>query len=403
MEFIVDFFQYLENHELSYVVLIVMLFVLPRIISRIGVPVGLGAFFLGFVSSNYLGIFSDRDVISTSATLGISALFLYAGLEVNFSELRQNVKLLAQHVLIRSLMIFGLIFILIYSFVSTMQVAGIIALALLTPSTGFIVDMLPSTKLSTEQKQWIKMKAIAAEILALLFLLFFQSETVYKAMFSFSILIVLMFALPALFHWFSKKVSSSTAGSDFSFLLLLAVVTGTLTKKLGAYYLVGAFLVGFTVNFYLKNIAKNSKNEFEPTAKFFASFFMPFYFFYAGLKLDSDVFSLKAFLIGGALLLILFPCRIAAVVWHRRLAIKESPKQSIPIAVSLLPNLVFGLVLVEVLRVIGGVENYILGGLIVYTILATLIPPFILNYIFTRNDLKEISSNGDVFLPQKIF
>jgi Kef-type K+ transport system membrane component KefB len=400
MDYIVEFFHYLESQELSYVVLIVMLFILPRLISRFGIPVGLGAFILGYISSNYLGIFSDHDVISTSATLGISALFLYAGLEVNFNELKQNIKVLSQHVLIRSLMIGILTLMIISLFSSKLQIAAIISLALLTPSTGFIIDMLPTTQLSDEQKKWIKTKAIGAEILALLLLLLFQAETQSKAIFSFTVLIGLVFLLPAVFQWVSKRVSVTSTGADFSFLLLLAVVTGTITKKLGAYYLVGAFLVGFTVNFYKKNILKEEKNDFENTAKFFSSFFMPFYFFYAGLKLDSSVFTIQAFLLGAILILVILPVRVYSIVWHRKIAVNETTAESLPIAISLLPTLVFGLVLVEVLRNTGLVENYILGGLIVYTMGSTIIPSIILNYIFSRKDLLLIGDTEKLLEPK---
>lgn len=394
LESIKDFFHFLDLNDLTYVVLIVMLFILPRILSRFGLPAGLGAFVLGFISANILEIFSDSEVIPVFATLGISSLFLYAGLELDFDELKKNSKPLTQHLIFRGTIIVLITALLKYLTHFNWQISALIALALVTPSTGFILDTLPSTKLNGEQKNWVKNMAIAAEILALLLLLMFQSETPLKLLLSVATIIILLFTLPLIFHWVSRRIAIKSPGADFSFLLLLAVATGTLTKKLGAYYLVGAFLVGFTVNFYEKNISKNPKEEFEKTAKFFASFFMPFYFFYAGLRLDQDVMSLHALLIGLALLVLLVPIRLGTLVLHRKYFMHESLQQSLPIATSLLPTLVFGLVMVDLLKFSGLTHNYVLGALIYYTIFVTLLPSIILKFLLRRQDLVEETFSG---------
>ena len=383
MELIKEFFNYLEINELSYVVLIVMLFILPRILNRIGIPIGLGAFLLGYLSAN---------VFAPFAILGISSLFLYAGLELDFDELKENTKLLVEHLIIRGLTI-GLIVILILAFTTLdIRIAALISLALLTPSTGFILDSLPSSNLTQEQKLWVKNKAIASEILALLLLLLFQSQTPVKIALSAGTLILLILILPVLFHWVSKRVSIKTPGADFSFLLLLAVATGTITKKLGAYYLVGAFLVGFTVNFYEKNIIKKPKEEFERTAKFFASFFLPFYFFNAGLKLHSSTFSYEALWIGLLLTLLIMPIRVGLLVIHRKISMKEAVSQSLPISISLLPTLVFGLVVIDILKGSGLVKNQVLGGLVIYTILITILPSLLLQFFTSRKDLAKVAN-----------
>lgn len=401
-EVVKEFFHFLEGQELSYVVLIVMLFILPRLLSRFGVPLSLGAFVLGFLSSNFLDIFTDRDVIGIFATLGISSLFLYAGLEVNFDDLKKNAKLLVLHLIVRSLTIAFFVYILMITLGLGKQIAALISLALLTPSTGFILDTLPTTNLSLEQKRWVKTKAIAVEILALLLLLLFQARSPVKMAVSVGTLLLLLFLLPVLFHWVSKKVAVKTPGADFSFLLLLAVATGTLTKKLGAYYLVGAFLVGFTVNFYEKNISKNPKEEFEKTAKFFAAFFMPFYFFYAGLKLESDIFTLESLAIGLLLVLVLLPIRLGIPVLQQKIISNEPIKNSLAISTSLLPTLVFGLVIIDILKNTGVVEPRLLGGLVIYTILMTILPSILLRYFVDRKDLISMS-DGFEYEKQKLY
>lgn len=390
--YIQDFFHYLEIHELSYVVLIVMLFILPRLFVGLGLPISLGAFFLGFSSANYFYIYGNDKIIPIFATLGISSLFLYAGLDVDFDDLRKNAKLLIEHLIVKAILIAMIAYGVQYTFNFPLKISALLSLAFLTPSTGFIFDNLSSSGLTEEQMTWVKSKAIASEILALLLLLLFQSKSSSQTITSFSIIIGLMLILPLFFYWIEKKKIIKSPGSDFSLLLLLAVAAGTLTKKLGAYYLVGAFLVGFTVNFYERVIAKDPRREFEYATKFFAGFFMPFYFFYAGMNLDSSMFTLEAILIGLAMVAVILPIRLASVVVHRMISLKEKPMDGLPISISLLPTLVFGIVLVQIIKSTNFLSPDLIGALIVYTIFSTLFPSFFLRYILKRYDLVKVTS-----------
>ncbi len=78
-------------------------------------------------------------------------------------------------------------------------------------------------------------------------------------------------------------------------------------------------------------------------------------------------------------LVVLLPVRAGLVILHRKVSLKESKAESLPIAMSKIPTLVFGLVLAGMLRDVFNVTSYIFGGLIVYTIVATILPSFILN------------------------
>lgn len=374
---IAPFVEYLKAHDLSYVALIILLFIVPQILKRIGVPLAMGAFVMGVFSSGILNIFANDSVIPIFSLLGISSLFLYAGLEVNFSEITNNGKILLQHVVARVITILITVGVSVYFLELSYVVASLLALALLTPSTGFILDSLHVLKISEDQKMWVKMLAISSEITALFLLVLIQAKT--PAIMGISIITILLLAvvLPLLFKWVSQYITIKTPGADFSFLLLLAVATGTLTKKMGAYYLVGAFLVGFTVNFYEKNIAKTSNEHLESAAKFFAAFFMPFYFFNTGLKLDPSVFSLEALWMSLIFIGLALPIRIGSIVAHRKLVGIEALKQSFPIAITLLPTLVFGLVMVEMLKVTGEVSSSFIGGVVIYTLVMTMFPTFI--------------------------
>lgn len=390
-----NFTLYLQDHELTYVFLIILLYIIPRVLSRMGIPLGLGAFIVGFISANVLNIFTTDSVIPTFSLLGISSLFLYAGLEVNFNELKSNSRVLIQHTFVRVLMIALFIVLAIFILGLDFKVATILSLAIITPSTGFILDSLPGSNISEEQKMWVKLMAISSEMVALLLLVIIQANSPLNSILTIVAIIFLSISLPYLFQWVTKKVEINNPGSDFSFLLLLAVAIGTLTKKMGAYYLVGAFLVGFTVNFYKKNTINNSNEDFEKTARFFAAFFMPFYFFKAGLKLNPEVFSFTSVGFAIVILLIAFPIRIGAIALHRKLTKLSSLEKSLPIAVNLLPTLVFGLVMVEILEMNGEVNKDVLGALVIYILITTILPSIIMKFVLRKtnqNSLKLPSS-----------
>lgn len=71
---------------------------------------------------------------------------------------------------------------------------------------------------------------------------------------------------------------------------------------------------------------------------------------------------------------------------------KEAVSQSLPISISLLPTLVFGLVVIDILKGSGLVKNQVLGGLVIYTILITILPSLLLQFFTSRKDLAKVAN-----------
>jgi Kef-type K+ transport system membrane component KefB len=86
--------------ELDYVLLLFVLFVAPRFLQRYRLPSGITAVAMGIAAGVGLGWFVQDRTIGLLATLGIVSLFLFAGLEVEFADLRRGLRVLVQHVLI---------------------------------------------------------------------------------------------------------------------------------------------------------------------------------------------------------------------------------------------------------------------------------------------------------------
>src|SRR5689334_3816157 len=90
------------NENVAYVALIFALFVVPRILQRYRVPTAVTSLALGaFAGRCGLRLFEHDATITLLSTLGISSLFLFAGLDVDLAELRTHKRVLVQHVLIR--------------------------------------------------------------------------------------------------------------------------------------------------------------------------------------------------------------------------------------------------------------------------------------------------------------
>ncbi|MBK7092132.1 MAG: hypothetical protein IPH59_10520 [bacterium] len=66
---------------------------------------------------------------------------------------------------------------------------------------------------------------------------------------------------------------------------MLAVVCAFVTRELGVYYLVGAFVAGVAAQRFREELPAMASEQMLHAVELFASVFVPFYFFNAGLHL----------------------------------------------------------------------------------------------------------------------
>lgn len=144
------------------------------------------------------------------------------------------------------------------------------------------------------------------------------------------------------------------------------------------YYLVGAFVVGLTAVRLRKDLPELSSEKLLGGVELFASFFIPFYFLKAGLHLRAEHFSWTALGIGALLLVVVIPIRIARVALHRKIALQESWGVGARIGTAVIPTLVFTIVIAEILEERFALRPELFGALIVFTIVNTLLPGFVL-------------------------
>ncbi len=365
--------------EVLYGLLVIGLFIVPRILQRFRLPAAIVALSLGALAGIRFDLFHGDATIQLFALFGIVGLFLFAGLEVDFKELRENVGVLGQHIAVQVLLLIVVATTVQQLFGLTTRAALLFALALLTPSTGFILDSLPGYGLSAGDRFWVRSKAIATELIALgILFLIVQSTSATKLSLSALAIVAMIGVLPVVFRVFATWIAPYAPNTEFTFLILVALVCAFITRRLGVYYLVGAFVVGLSALRLRRELPSLSSEKLLTGIEMFASFFIPFYFFKAGVGLEADYFTGRAIVIGVILFVVVVPLRIGSVAAHRRLAMGESWEKGMRVGIAIVPTLVFSLVIGAILHDRFAISAELSGALIVYTLLNTVVPGFFL-------------------------
>ncbi len=364
----------LKSPELAYVLLIFCLFVVPKFLQRFRVPSAITNFGLGMIAGMVLNLFHHDQTISLLATLGIVALFLHAGFDVNIADLRRDSRILIQHLIFMIALLFVAVMLLYHLLALEIRPAILLALALVTPSTGFILDSLHTFGLAAEEQNWVKTKAISAELLALVGMFFtLQSASITTFLISVAVVLILTLLIPMFFKFFAKKIAPYARNSEFAFVIMLAIVCATVTRIIGVYYLVGAFVVGMVTTRYKSMFPNQESDRLLHSIELFASFFVPFYFFKSGATLSAGDFGPSAWMIATVFIFLAIPARVIVVVAHRRFALAEPIRKALRVAVPMLPTLIFTLVLAQILRDEFAISDAIYGALVIYAVVSSIL------------------------------
>jgi Kef-type K+ transport system membrane component KefB len=181
-----------------------------------------------------------------------------------------------------------------------------------------------------------------------------------------------------MFRWFAAAISPYAPRSEFAFLIMVALISSSLTRHLGVYYLVGAFVAGLAARQFRDRLPAMSSERMLGAVEAFASVFIPFYFFQAGQHIELSALGGAAIAAGLVISLVFITLRLGEVALHRRIVLKEPPSKGANVGIALLPTLVFSLVCAELLRDRFIVPGYLIGGVVIYTVLNTMFPGFVL-------------------------
>jgi Kef-type K+ transport system membrane component KefB len=365
--------------NIAYLLLIFALIVIPRALQRFRLPAPLASFALGMLAAWLIGAEYHDATLILLASLGISSLFLFAGLDIDVESLKRGRWMLLSHLVLSTI-------VLIAGSWAAMRYAGypwntaaLLALALLTPSTGFILESLPRLGLDADERYWVTIKAIGGEILALLVVfVVLQSDSAPHLAGSTAAILAMILGIPILFRWLGRLVVPYAPGSEFSLLVMVGLLAAYVTDALGVHYLVGAFLAGFIARQLRQQMPHLATTANLQAISLFASFFIPFYFFYAGMGVPSAAMTLEALRLGLILTAAILPFRVLWLWLQRRFVPGESARGSLRVATALTPTLIFTLVLATILRDRFHIADTLYGALLVYAALSTLLPSIFL-------------------------
>jgi Kef-type K+ transport system membrane component KefB len=362
-----------------YLAVVFGLLVIPRALQRFRLPAALTCFAFGIIVAGFFKPLATDSVISYLSTLGIASLFLFAGLEVNLGDLRRELPSLAGHFALRGLVLVACAGLTAAYLHLGWQVDWLLALALLTPSTGFILDMLPNSGLDQVEQSEVALHAVAGEVTAVfLFLVISQADSVKTLLISGGAIALLIAFMPLVFLALGRFVVPYAPGSEFSLLLMVGLICAVITETLGVYYLVGAFVAGLVARSLKKRMTTLASEQNLEAIRLFASFFVPFYFFHDGLGVPSAALVAKSLLYGFALAACVIPVRLGVVWLQSHLMKHRGHRGSLRVSIALTPTLIFTLVIAEMLRENFAISPPLYGGLLVYAAIASILPSLVL-------------------------
>lgn len=377
------------TQDLIYLAIFSFVLILPKLLIRFKFPTGITALILGIAFGHFSPELQDDKLFRFLSQIGITSLFLFAGLEVDFKELKEDRVYLSKYLFKFFIVLCLIATVVMYVFGINFQNSAILSLGIFTPSAGFILSSLHSYNVSEDQEYWVKSKAISKELLSVILLFVaLQGDNLVSLGTSLAFFIGLFLLLPKVFQIFFKFISPYAPNSEIPFLVVLSLIAGVLAKELGTYYLVGAFIVGLVGSRFKEEIFKEGQEALFKSLSGFFSVFLPFYFFYAGLDLSISKFNFLA-LTSGALLFIFFvPLRIFLINYSLKSFLKDFKADKYKVSLSLMPTLIFGLVIADILLDRGEVDESIVFGLICYTLLTSLVPA-IFFYLLDRYKIKS--------------
>jgi Kef-type K+ transport system membrane component KefB len=364
--------------QLALLALLFALFLVPKMLQRFRIPGAITSLLMGLVAAAF-GLFQDDLTVRLFSTLGIVSLFLFAGLEIDGRELRRNVKPLILHAAIWSALAIATAVVAASILDLSARAAALVSLALVTPSTGFILSSLSSFGLTPAEQSTVRTYAIGSELIALTALFFvLQSTSLQQLALSLAAMAAVIIVIPVAFRTFAAFIAPYAPRSEFAFLLLVGVACAYATRLLGVYYLVGAFLVGVAAQRFRAKHPAMSSEKMVDALEAFGSVFIPFYFFHAGTEIIAENIRLPAIATGLLLIVVFVPLRVLVITAHRKLALGERLAESRRVGSAMVPTLVFTLVIVGILMDRFDLSPTIVGALVFYTIVNTTLPAFVL-------------------------
>ena len=359
-----------------------ILFIVPKLLERIQIPAQTTEIFLGVILGIFLpGIFFENELFTTLGTIGIICFFIYSGIEADLHFIKLNRRLVAESLLIR-LFLISVIFFITSSYLGfDLKKSGLIALALITPSAGFILSSIDSFKLASETKKFIQAKVVAAEMVCVMLLVFFfYAEEPLKAMLITFAVLLWTAVLPYFVIFIYEHFFEDIINVEFPLVFFIGLISAFFTEFLGLHFLLGAFIAGIFIENFLHNLHQDmrikdgERKSITDTFRFISYIFLPFYFFRIGLKIKPELLNLRLIMIALGIFVAISAVNIAIHYLHRQLRFDKKNRYNLQAAILMLPTLMFTIIIADILLANGIIVIETFSILLYYAIFSSFLP-----------------------------
>ena len=395
----------MDVHHIILTLFLVLIFarIFGELFSRLGIPSVLGELFAGvMLGGSLLGWVSPNDVLKLLAEIGIILLLFEVGLETDLDRLKSSGVKAVTVAIFGVIFPFGLSFLAsIYWFNLSTVEALFVGGTLTATSIGITLRVLKDIG---QEKSGVAQVVIGAavidDIIGVILLVFIYDFAISKEIsfdntLSVSIMIfAFLFLAPNLAHLMARFVKkfahkSTVPGFIPNIIISLILLFAYLAYYFGAPEILGAFVAGVALSrrFFLPfGISLHDEDgKFEEEIKTsmtpIIQIFTPFFFVMVGLSIDFryiDFSSLHFWSMGFVFLTIAVVGKYIGVFFIA----SKCAMNRVLIGISMIPRGEVGLIFAEMGRINNILNNEIYSILVFVIIITTIVPPFLLKYLF---------------------
>lgn len=378
-----------------------------EIFAYLRMPPVLGEVFAGLIlGPSFLNIVQPSEILKILAEIGIILLLFEVGLETDIKKLKDAGKKSVIVAIIGALVPFVLGFLISYYVLNLSLIVSLFIGGTLTAtSIGITVRVLKDiNKHKTDVAQIVIGAAVIDDILGVVLLVMIYDFVITGTVNIYTtlrmiLLIAVFFALAPvianiiskLIHIYDKKFRK-VEGFIPSIIISLILIFAYLSHKFGAPEILGAFTAGLALSrrFFLPFGASFQSDpkfleKIESQIKPIIHLFTPIFFVMVGVSINLKVINLSSYdfwIISLVLLLIAVVGKMIGAFLLRNLSLL---KKSI-VGFAMVPRGEVGLIFAELGRTTDILNPVIYAILVFVIVITTLIPPFILKYLFRREE-----------------
>lgn len=399
----------MEVHNFFLILFLILISarILGEIFARMGIPSVMGELSAGLLLGvSGLGIIEVNDVLKVLAEIGILLLLFEIGLDTDIQRLKEAGG--------KSIVValFGAVFpflvsaiVSYYLFGLTLVVSLFVGGTLTATSIGITMRVLKDLqKEQTDIAQIVIGAAVIDDILGVIILVFIYDYAITQELnlsntLNTTVFILLFLLLAPIFaNYISvllKKFDEhkKIPGLIPTVIISLVSLFAYLSHLFGAPEILGSFAAGIALSrrfilpfgMGLRNdtvFLEKVKNAIRPIAQMFT----PIFFVMVGLSMNLRVIDFSSiefwFLVFVFLSIAVFGKYLGAFLLRKTSALKKAL-----IGISMIPRGEVGLIFAEVGRLNGVLDNAIYAVLIFVIIVTTVVPPFLLKWLFKYENI----------------